>query len=55
MHHILVFRNMHDFDGGDIPIICIDWDKELVDAAMDYWVDLSANKWTKDERETKCL
>ncbi|SJL14728.1 uncharacterized protein ARMOST_18195 [Armillaria ostoyae] len=53
MHHMLVFRNMHDFDGGDIPIICIDWDKELVDAAMDYWVDLSANKWTKDERETK--
>ncbi|KAK0216449.1 hypothetical protein EDD85DRAFT_782244, partial [Armillaria nabsnona] len=55
MHHILVFRNMHDFDGGDIPIICIDWDKELVDAAMDYWVDVSANRWTKDERETKCL
>ncbi|KAK0457032.1 uncharacterized protein EV420DRAFT_1551041, partial [Desarmillaria tabescens] len=22
MHHMLVFRNMHDFSGGNIPIIC---------------------------------
>ncbi len=46
---------MHDFDGGDLPIICIDWDKELVDAAMDYWVDLNVNRWTKEERETNCV
>ncbi|KAK0454192.1 uncharacterized protein EV420DRAFT_604756 [Desarmillaria tabescens] len=53
MHHMLVFRNMQDYAGGDIPIVCIDWDKELVDAAMDYWVELSADKWTKEECETK--
>ncbi|PBK81581.1 hypothetical protein ARMGADRAFT_1020215, partial [Armillaria gallica] len=39
------------FDGGDIPIICVHWDKELVDAAIYYWVDLSANRWIKEERE----
>ncbi|PBK81583.1 hypothetical protein ARMGADRAFT_777134 [Armillaria gallica] len=52
MHYILVFRNMYDFDDGDIPIICMDWDKELVDAAMDYWDNLNVNRWTKEERET---
>ncbi len=46
---------MYDFDGGDIPIICMEWDKELVNAVMDYWVDMSANKWTKEERENNCV
>ncbi|PBK61375.1 hypothetical protein ARMSODRAFT_896861, partial [Armillaria solidipes] len=54
MHRILIFRNIHDYGGVDIPIICIDWTKEFVDMAMDYWVALSANKWTKEERELKC-
>ncbi|KAK0458796.1 uncharacterized protein EV420DRAFT_1642520 [Desarmillaria tabescens] len=53
MHHMLVFQSMHDFLGGDIPVICIDWDKELVDAAMYYLVELSADKWTKEECEAK--
>ncbi|KAK0454191.1 uncharacterized protein EV420DRAFT_604727 [Desarmillaria tabescens] len=52
MHRILIFRNIHDY-GGDIPIICIKWEKEFVDLAMDYWIELSANKWTKEEREAK--
>ncbi|KAK0429993.1 hypothetical protein EV421DRAFT_1722264, partial [Armillaria borealis] len=54
MHRILIFRNIHDYGGGDIPIICINWTQEFVDMAMDYWVALSANKWTKEERELKC-
>ncbi len=54
MHCISIFRNIHDYGGGDIPIICVDWNKEFVDMAMDYWVDLSENKWTKEEREYRC-
>ncbi|KAK0184731.1 hypothetical protein F5146DRAFT_891814, partial [Armillaria mellea] len=52
--HILIFRNMHDFGGGYIPIICIDWTREFVDMAMDYWVDLNVNRWTKEECEYRC-
>ncbi|PBK81576.1 hypothetical protein ARMGADRAFT_948046, partial [Armillaria gallica] len=50
MHRILIFRNIHDY-GGDISIIFINWNKEFVDMATDYWVDSSANKWIKEERE----
>ncbi|KAK0492934.1 hypothetical protein EDD18DRAFT_1408449, partial [Armillaria luteobubalina] len=51
MHPILIFRNIYDHGGGDIPMICVNWTKEFVDMAMEYWVDLSANKWNKEERE----
>ncbi|KAK0184735.1 hypothetical protein F5146DRAFT_896611, partial [Armillaria mellea] len=48
---------LHDVDGSDIPIIniCIDLDKEMVGTAIDYWVSLSVNKWTKEECKMNCV
>ncbi|KAK0454178.1 uncharacterized protein EV420DRAFT_1695586 [Desarmillaria tabescens] len=55
VHYMLVFWNMHNFVGGDVLIICINWDKELVDVAVDYWVKLSADNWMKEEHDAKCV
>lgn len=54
MHELLLLRNMHDRGGGDIPMIVTSWDTEHTERALDYWVGLSKNEWSEEERIAKC-
>jgi hypothetical protein len=45
---------MHDQGGGDIPILVVGWDEEIMDHALDYWVELSRGKWSEAERQANC-
>lgn len=45
---------MHDEGGGDIPILAVAWDEEIVDRALDYWVGLSRGEWSEVQRQASC-
>jgi len=53
-HELLLLRNMHDMGGGDIPILVVGWDEEIIDRALDYWGELSKGKWSEAERQVNC-
>jgi hypothetical protein len=54
MHELVLLRNMHDCGGGDIPIIITSWEPDFTTHALDYWVELSQDKWSDSERNEKC-
>ena len=45
---------MHDLGCGDIPIVLVNWDANDLDAAFDYWVELSKGTLSKEEQRRKC-
>ena len=47
-------RNMHDYGGADIPVIVTEWTQEQMDMAMDYWVELSQDEWSLEQKREKC-
>ncbi|CAA7270508.1 unnamed protein product [Cyclocybe aegerita] len=49
LFELLVIRNMHDYGGGDIPVIVVNWSGEQLDRATAYWVELSKDEWTKEQ------
>lgn len=54
MFELLVMRNMHDFACGDVPIILTTWGTAELDAAFEYWTELSKGQWSDEERAQKC-
>ncbi|KAF8883637.1 hypothetical protein CPB84DRAFT_1686278 [Gymnopilus junonius] len=53
MWYLLVMRNMHDYGCGDIAMVVTEWTSEEMDMALDYWAELSQDKWTPDEKREK--
>ncbi|PPQ70144.1 hypothetical protein CVT25_005817 [Psilocybe cyanescens] len=51
---LLIMRNMHSFEGADIPVIFTDWSSEQLDAALGYWEELSKGEWSQDEQRRRC-
>ncbi|KAF9031338.1 hypothetical protein BDZ89DRAFT_911643, partial [Hymenopellis radicata] len=50
MHGLVLLRNVHDYGGADMPIIIVNWQTPIVEAALDYWVESSKNQWSEAER-----
>lgn len=46
---------MHDYGGGDIPLIMTDWKSEDIDRALDYWVELSKGPSAESQQRCKRL
>jgi hypothetical protein len=54
MFPFLVMRNMHDYGGGDIPLIVTNWHADQTARALDYWVEISKGGLSEDEKREKC-
>ncbi len=55
MHGLLLLRNVHDYGGADMPVIIVDWQTPILEAALDYWVEASKNQWSETERAKQCV
>ncbi|KAJ3495537.1 hypothetical protein NMY22_g19926 [Coprinellus aureogranulatus] len=53
MHEILVVRCFHDQRTADIPIIVVHWSEAQMDTACKYWLALSEDEWTEQEKIEK--
>jgi hypothetical protein len=54
MYELLLFRNMHDCEGADIPIIVANWEECEISRVMDYWSELIKGEWSDGEKIQKC-
>lgn len=54
MHDILIARCFHDYGGGDIPVILVQWNEAQIDAACSYWVELSKGTWDEEKKLENC-
>ncbi|KAH6905493.1 hypothetical protein BKA70DRAFT_1293301 [Coprinopsis sp. MPI-PUGE-AT-0042] len=52
IHEIALLRNFHDFGASDIPVLITNWTPEQMDAACEYWVKYSEDKWAMAETKS---
>lgn len=45
MPEILVLRGFLEAKAGDIPVLITNWENDVTDAAVDYWVRRSDPNW----------
>ncbi|KAF9531520.1 hypothetical protein CPB83DRAFT_849170 [Crepidotus variabilis] len=50
---ILVMRNMHDYGGGDIIVVTVNWTSTMLDCAFDHWAAASQSDWCQDVHTRK--
>lgn len=54
MQEILLLRSFHDMECGDVPVLFTNWSTDLMEVALEYWMELSKGSWSREKNLLHC-